>query len=68
MFRRARAAGDDVVRIVSATLLLSLIGLSISMVFLSIALNKPLWIIVGLTLALDRMSAAGEPEPRAAPA
>lgn len=58
VFRRARAAGDDAARIVSATLLLALIGLSISMGFLSIALNKPLWIIVGLALALDRMTPA----------
>jgi len=56
VFRRARAAGDDVSRIASATLLLALLGLAISMGFLSIALNKPLWIIVGLTLALERMS------------
>ena len=67
VFRRARAAQDDVVRIVAATLLLALLSLAISMGFLSIALNKPLWIIVGLTIALQRMTAAREAE-RAGPA
>ena len=65
VFARARAQRDDVTRIVAATLLLALLSLAISMGFLSIALNKPLWIIVGLALALDRMvarpaTAAGE--------
>jgi len=55
VFARARARQDDVTRIVAATLMLSLLGLAISMGFLSIALNKPLWIIVGLALALDRI-------------
>jgi O-antigen ligase len=71
VFKRASAAGDDVLRIVSATLLLALVGLAISMGFLSIALNKPLWIIVGLTLALDRMTgerdAVGAKASRARP-
>jgi len=57
VFSRARALQDDVTRIVAATLMLSLLGLAISMGFLSIALNKPLWIIVGLALALDRIVA-----------
>jgi O-antigen ligase len=56
IFRRASAARDDTVRIVAATLLLALLSLAISMGFLSIALNKPLWILVGLTIALDRMT------------
>jgi len=74
VFRRSRAAGDDVSRIAAATLLLALLGLAISMGFLSIGLNKPLWIIVGLTLALERMSGGKEPhsglepEPGARPA
>lgn len=55
VFTRARALKDDTIRIVAATLMLALLGLAISMGFLSIALNKPLWIIVGLALALDRM-------------
>ena len=55
VFLRARARQDDTIRIVAATLLLALLGLAISMGFLSIALNKPLWIIAGLALALDRM-------------
>jgi len=58
VFLRARAAGDDTTRILAATLLLALVSLAISMVFLSIALNKPLWIIVGLTIALERMTGA----------
>ncbi len=68
VFRRARAAGDDLSRIVAASLLLALLSLAISMGFLSIELNKPLWIIVGLTIALERMSgeraAEGAVEPR----
>jgi O-antigen ligase len=55
VFTRARALQDDTTRIVAASLMLSLLGLAISMGFLSIALNKPLWIIAGLALALDRM-------------
>jgi hypothetical protein len=35
VFRRARAAGDDLLRIVAATLLLALLSLSISMGFFS---------------------------------
>jgi len=62
VFRRARAAGDDVTRIVSATLLLGLLSLAVSFGFLSIELNKPLWIIVGLTIALERMSGQRETE------
>ncbi len=83
VFRRARATGDDVSRIVSATLLLGLLSLAVSLGFLSIELNKPLWIIVGLTIALEGMSGeeaadgtvvrrrrrrAREPHPGAAPA
>ncbi len=83
VFMRARAAGDETLRIVAATMLLALGSLAISMIFLSIALNKPLWIIVGLTIALDRMSTsrdaersrlrlrrgrADEPEPDTVPA
>jgi O-antigen ligase len=55
VYVRARALQDDTTRIVAATLMLVLLGLAISMGFLSIALNKPLWILVGLALALDRM-------------
>ena len=75
VFARARAQRDDVTRIVAATLLLALLSLAISMGFLSIALNKPLWIIVGLTIALERMTALkqaeraeGRAEERAGPA
>ncbi len=67
VFRRARAARDDVTRIVSATLLLGLLGLAVSLGFLSIELNKPLWIIVGLTLALERMSGERVAEGARAP-
>ena len=55
VFTRARALQDETTRIVAATLMLALLGLAISMGFLSIALNKPLWIIAGLALALDRI-------------
>src|SRR4029077_7389792 len=62
VFARARAAHDDVTRVLAATLLLALLSLAISMGFLSIALNKPLWIIVGLALALDRIVDRPMPE------
>jgi len=72
VFQRARALHDDTTRIVAATLLLALVSLAISMGFLSIALNKPLWIIVGLTIALERMKASraeeAERERQAGPA
>ena len=72
VFARARARRDDTIRIVSATLLLALLSLVMSMIFLSIALNKPLWIIVGLTIALERMTASraeeAEREQRTGPA
>jgi formate-dependent nitrite reductase membrane component NrfD len=62
VFMRARAAGDETLRIVAATMLLAFGSLAISMIFLSIALNKPLWIIVGLTIALERMSSSRDAE------
>lgn len=71
VFLRARAAGDDLLRILSATVFLALVSLAVSMIFLSITFNKPLWIILGLAIALERMSAraaAGRPATHSAAA
>ena len=54
--RRARRERDGVLERISLALLVTFVGLGISGFFLSLELNKPLWIIVGLALALDSMS------------
>lgn len=62
--RRARASGDRPLELYSAALLASLFAYAISGFFLSHQLGKPLWILVGLALALDvmtRRSAPAEP-------
>ena len=63
IFQPVRALHDDT-RIVAATLLLALVSLAVSMGFVSIALNKPLWIIVGLTIALERLTASTAEEAK----
>jgi O-antigen ligase len=65
LFRTARASNDVTIRIITATLLLALISLAVSFFFLSIELNKPLWIIVGLTVALERITHGGAHEQQA---
>lgn len=56
---RFKAAGRVELQRISLALLTSLIGLSVSMFFLSIGLGKSVWIFAGLALALDRMSGRG---------
>jgi O-antigen ligase len=53
--RRARAAGSYFVMRVANALLLSLLGWSIASVFLSSETSRPLWIVVGLALALPKL-------------
>jgi O-antigen ligase len=55
---RFRAAGRVELQRVTLAFIVSLLGLSVSMFFLSIGLGKAIWIFVGLALAFDRMSAA----------
>lgn len=71
-FRRARRAGDRDIETISVALLVSLVAYCIAGFFLSIQANKPLWIMIGLALALDVMSrrlapAAAAPLPPAPP-
>jgi O-antigen ligase len=67
-FRRARAAGDRAIESFSIALLIAVFGFSISMFFNSNELGKPLWIFIGLAIALERIPARGaEPRPRPLP-
>jgi O-antigen ligase len=54
--RRARDAGDTYLARVSVALLFSLIVYAVTAFFLSSELQKPLWILVGLAVALDVVS------------
>jgi O-antigen ligase len=54
--RRFRARGEIPLQRMSVALIVALVGLSASILFLSIGLGHMLWIFVGLALALDRMS------------
>jgi O-antigen ligase len=56
--RRARARGDPELARFAAALVVSSIGIGVSGVFLSLELAKPLWIVVGLALALEVMTRA----------
>jgi hypothetical protein len=53
----ARAAGNDLVMRVANALLLSLFGWAIASAFLSSETSRPLWIVVGLSLALPKLLA-----------
>lgn len=55
--RRFRARGDIERARIAITLGVALLGLSASMIFLSIELGHMLWAFAGLALALDRASA-----------
>ncbi len=55
-FKRARAVNEEIISRFSLALLVSLFGYALSAIFLSNQLGKPLWIIVGLALAVDVMS------------
>jgi O-antigen ligase len=52
-WRQARSARDRTLERFAVALLVSLVGFCVSMVFVSIELGKPLWIIIGLALALE---------------
>lgn len=54
--RRARSRGDPDLARFAAALAVGLVGVAVSGVFLSIELAKPLWIVIGLALALDVMT------------
>lgn len=60
--KRARAAGSYFVMRVANALLLSLFGWSIASVFLSSETSRPLWIVVGLSLALPKLVDNRQPE------
>ncbi|MCC6223268.1 MAG: O-antigen ligase family protein [Thermoleophilia bacterium] len=53
--RAAAAAGDQLLTRVANALLVSLIGWAIASLFLSSETSRPLWIMVGLSLALPRL-------------
>ena len=55
--RRARTAGSYFVMRVANALLLSLFAWSIASLFLSAETSRPLWIVVGLALALPKLIA-----------
>jgi O-antigen ligase len=61
--RRARHVGAFFLMRVCNALLLSLVGWSFASIFLSSETNKPLWVMIGLALALPRLI---ENEARAA--
>lgn len=64
-FRRSREAGDRELETISIALLISLVAYCIAGFFLSIEANKPLWILIGLALALDVMTRRLAAAPRA---
>jgi O-antigen ligase len=64
--RRARAAGRYFVMRVANALLLSLFAWSIASFFLSSETSRPLWIVVGLSLALPKLVPDGRRGSRAA--
>ena len=64
--RQATATGHFFVARIANALILSLVGWSISSVFITTETSRPLWIMVGLTLALPKL--ANEPLQSAEPA
>ncbi len=64
---RFRAGGEVGLQRVTLALIAALLGLTVSMIFLSIEFAKPIWIFAGLALALDRMSDPEAAAVRAAP-
>jgi O-antigen ligase len=54
--KRARALGDSRLERMAAALLVALIGYAVAGLFLSLELSKPLFILIGLALALDVVS------------
>ncbi|MGB2951829.1 MAG: O-antigen ligase family protein [Gaiellaceae bacterium] len=62
-FRRARALGDRLLERLAISLLVSMAGFAVSMFFASNELGKPLWIFVGLAIALEAMVRRAAPAP-----
>jgi O-antigen ligase len=65
---RFRAAGRYELQRIMLAFIAALLGLSVSMFFLSIELGKAVWIFAGLALAFDRMSARARMAPAPATA
>ena len=59
--KRARALGDPRLERFSAALIVTLVGYGIAGFFLSLELSKPLFILIGLALALDVISRRSPP-------
>lgn len=59
--RRAFGMGRDFVGRVAMACVLSLVGWSLSSLFIQTETSRPLWIIIGIALALPRMIPAGRP-------
>ena len=53
--KRARALGETVIARGAGALTLSLVGWAVASIFLSSETSRPLWIIVGLSLALAKL-------------
>ena len=69
---RARAAGAHFLSRISNAMILSLIGWSLSSVFISTETARPLWIVIGISLALPKLVPSGNcpgrrDHPRACP-
>lgn len=58
--RRARVLGEPVIARSAGALTLSLVGWAVASIFLSSETSRPLWIIVGLSLALAKLLARAE--------
>jgi putative inorganic carbon (HCO3(-)) transporter len=58
--RRARAVEELFTMRVANALLISLAGWAVASLFLSSETSRPLWIVVGIALALPKLLAAGE--------
>lgn len=67
VFLRARRARDTHLARASISLLLSLLAYAVTAFFLSSELQKPLWILTGIALALDRLSRQTRPPARERP-
>lgn len=63
-YRRAMAAGIPLTARLAAALVLSLVGWTVSSLFISTETARPLWIAIGLSLALAKITTAREWELR----
>jgi len=64
--RRAFSAGADFAGRVANALILSLVGWALSSLFIETETSRPLWIIIGLALALPQLIPRGAPSSRTA--